>query len=194
MNIEFEATFPNIKKDEARASFERAGAKLNRPEFLQKRVNFFVPDEVVKNSWLRVRDEGDKITMSIKKNDGPTMAQQQEICLEVSDFYKAVNFLKTLGFKQKSYQETKRELWLLDEAEITIDEWPYLEPFIEVEAKSEEDVKKVCSKLGLDYSKALFCPITVLYSMKYGIPEKIINNQIPKITFDGENPFISENS
>lgn len=190
MQIEFEATFQNIEKDEARKMLKKAGAKLARPEFLQRRVNFDVPADVVKNSWMRVRDEGDKITMSIKKNDGPTIREQQEICLEVSDFDEAIKFLKTLGFREKSYQETKRELWMLGDVEVTIDEWPFLEPFVEVEAKSEEAVKNTCQKIGLDYKKALFCPITVLYSMKYSIPCRQIDCDIPKITFDIDNPFI----
>lgn len=189
MQIEFEATFPNIKKDDARKMLKKAGAKLERPEFLQKRINFFVPDDVIKNSWLRVRDEGDKITMSLKKYDGSSIEKQQEICLVVNNFDNAIKFLTAIGFKEKSYQETKRELWILDGAEITIDEWPYLEPFIEVEGKSEKEVKKTCQELGLNYNEALFCPITILYSMKYNIPANIIDSKIPKITFNIKNPF-----
>ncbi|MFH0854418.1 MAG: CYTH domain-containing protein [bacterium] len=190
MQIEFEATFPDISKNNAREMLKNADAKLIRPEYFQRRINFYVPDNIVPNSWLRVRDEGDKITMSLKRNDGPSIENQQEICMEVDNFATAVNFLESLGFKQKSYQETKRELWKLDKAEITIDEWPFLEPFMEVEADSEREIKEVCEKLGLDFSKALFCPITVLYSMKYNIPEEYINNEIPKIIFEEKNPFI----
>ncbi|MFH0856320.1 MAG: CYTH domain-containing protein, partial [bacterium] len=153
-----------------------------------KRITFHVPDSIIKNSWLRVRDEGDKITMSLKKFDGPSIEKQQEICLVIDNFDKGIGFLTAIGFKQKSYQETKRELWVLDGVEITIDEWPYLEPFVEVEAETEEGVKDTCKKIGLNYNNALFCPITILYSMKYNISADIIN-KIPKITFLDPNPF-----
>jgi len=43
--------------------------------------------------------------------------------------------------------------------------------------------------LDFNYEKALFCSIDVLYSKKYGIPEEIINNKIPKIVYKMKNPF-----
>ena len=75
--------------------------------------------------------------------------------------------------------------------EIMIDEWPFLEPLVEVEGKSEEEVKKVSKKIGFDYSKALFCPAGKLYQMKYNIPDDKINTA-PKIVFDMQNPFIQQ--
>ncbi len=101
MNIEFEATFPNINKDDARKMLKSAGAKLIKPEHLQKRINFHVPGSVIKNSWLRVRDEGDKITMSLKKFDGPSIEKQQEICLEIDNFNNGIEFLASLGIAPK---------------------------------------------------------------------------------------------
>jgi len=32
-----------------------------------------------------------------------------------------------------SYQETRREKWMLDDAEVTIDTWPWIPTFIEIE-------------------------------------------------------------
>jgi adenylate cyclase class 2 len=190
MEIEYEATFTNIDKDEMRAKLKKAGAKLVRPEFLQKRTVFELPKgHKIKGGWLRVRDEGDKITMSLKVVDGTKIYNQKEINLEINDFEKANQFLSTLGCKKKAYQESKRELWKLDGVEITIDEWPFLEPFLEIEGKSEKEVKLACKKIGLDYSKAKFCSTDVLYKEKYGLPLDVINNQTPKIVFGKRNPF-----
>ena len=191
MKIEYEATFPNINKDEIRKRLKEAGAVLTQPEFLQKRATFNLPKgHEIKGDWLRVRDEGDKITMTLKVVDGDQIHNQKEITLKIENFEEAVKLLETIGCQKKSYQETKRELWMLDEVEIDIDEWPYLEPYVEIEGKSEEAVKNVSKKLGFDYSKALFCCVTTLYNLKYGIYEEVINNQIPEITFEGKNPFI----
>ncbi|MDO8593184.1 MAG: CYTH domain-containing protein [bacterium] len=192
MNIEYEATFPDIDKSKSREMLKKAGATLVRREYLQKRFTLSLPDKKMnKVGWLRVRDEGNKITMSMKKLLGDKIHDQKEICLEVNNFDQAVKLLTSVGCEIKSYQETKRELWKLDGVEITIDSWPFLEPLIEVEGHSEKDVRLACEKVGLDYGQALFCAVGTLYEMKYGIPLKIINNQIPKIVFNMENPFLN---
>jgi len=190
MNIEYEATFINIDKNEIREKLKKAGAKLLRPEFLQKRIPFDLPKEKrEKNKFVRVRDEGNKITLSYKSFEGEKIEDQKEICVEVSNFEDTVELLKLIGCEPKSYQETRRELWELDGVEIMIDEWPFLEPLIEIEGKSKEEVKKVSEKLGFDYSKAMFCAAGKIVGMKYNIPEEKVN-KMPKIVFDMENPFI----
>ena len=189
MEIEYEATFENINKDEIREKLKKVGAILVKPEFLQKRIPFYLPGKnVTGKSFARVRDEGDKVTMSFKSFDGDKIENQKELCIEVSDFEKAVEFLELLGCKRKSYQESKREIWKLDNVEIMLDEWPFLEPFVEVEGKSEEEVKKVSEKIGFDYSKALFSNTAMLYQKKYNIPNDKINVEL-LVVFDMENPF-----
>jgi len=191
MKIEYEATFTNIDKRDIREKLRKIGGKLIRPESLQKRIVFNLPKEYkIRGGWIRVRDEGDKITMSLKVVDGAGIESQKEICLEIDNLEKAEEFLTILGCQKKAYQENKRELWKIDGIEITIDEWPFLEPFIEIEGKSEESVKDMAEKLGFDYKDALFCSIDTLYSRKYNLSEDIINNQIPKIVFGMENPFV----
>ncbi|MBL7051640.1 MAG: CYTH domain-containing protein [Nanoarchaeota archaeon] len=190
MEIEYEATFPDINKDDIRESLKKAGAKLLKKEFLMKRSVFTLPkSNEIDCAWLRVRDESDKITMSLKIIDGDKIHNQKEVCLNVNHFSDAELFLKTIGCRKKAYQETKRELWILDGVEVCIDEWPFLEPFVEVEGKSEELVKNVSEKLGFDYSKALFCSVATLYNKKYNLAEDIISNSTPVITFE-KNPFL----
>jgi len=188
--IEYEAKFININKDSIRDRLKKIGAKLVKPEFLQKRIAFDLPEGYKTNvSWARVRDEGDKITMSFKSVDGDKIHNQKEICLKVDNFKEAENFLTAIGCKAKSYQENKREIWNFDGTEVTIDGWPFLDPFIEIEGESEEKVKSVSEKLGFDYSKAIFGATDVVVNIKYGIPLDVIN-KIPKIVFDMENPFL----
>jgi adenylate cyclase class 2 len=190
MDIEYEAKFADIDKDDVRKRLNNAGAKLIRPEFLQKRVVFHAPKEkCIDGRWVRVRDEGDKTTMSIKISGDGKIEEQKEICLTVDNYEKARSFLIHLGCKEKAYHETKRELWMLDNVEITIDEWPFLEPFVEVEGQSKEEVKGACEKLGFDYKKAIFGAVDQLYEAKYGVSKDVINNQTPEITFSGKNPF-----
>jgi adenylate cyclase class 2 len=165
MKIEYEATFANINKDEIRERLRKAGAVLERPEYLQKRIPFYLPKEKrSRYSWLRVRDEGGDITLSLKTVDGDKIEDQKELFLHIDDFDTAVELLKAIGCEPKSYQETKRELWKIDGTEITIDEWPFLEPFVEIEGSSEEEVKRIAEKLGFDWQDALFCAVGKLYT------------------------------
>lgn len=192
--IEYEATFTNIDPRDIRRRLKKAGAKLIYPFYLQKRYAFYLPgNKGGPHSWVRVRQEKGKITMSLKvfktakKIDG-----QREICLEVNDFLLAKQFLKYLGCQLKAYQENKRELWKLGQVEITIDHWPFLKPLVEIEGKSEQAVKSVAKKLGFDYSQAQFCGITRIYSQAYKLPWDTINNRIPKIVFNMRNPFLKK--
>jgi adenylate cyclase class 2 len=191
MEIEYEATFTNIDKEQLRKKLESLKAVIIKKEFLQKRATFNLPKgHEIKGGWIRLRDEDDKITLTLKIVDGENIENQKETCLEVNDFEQAENFLKKIGCEKKAFQESKREIWKIENVEIMIDEWPFLEPFVEIEGSSEKEVREVSEKLGFGFSKALFCSITTLYSQKYNIPEEIINNKIPRICFNEENPFL----
>lgn len=193
MKTEYEATFININKDEVRKGLESAGAKLIKKEFLQKRCTFELPSgHEIKNGWLRVRDEQDKITMSLKvvKENG-TIDQQQEIELIINNFQDACDMLEKIGCEKRAYQESKRELWELDKVQITLDEWPFLEPFLEIEGESEDEVKSISEKLGFDYKQAFFGSVTGLYTAKYNLTEDRVNNHTPLILFVmDKNPFL----
>ncbi|HEX3095685.1 MAG TPA: CYTH domain-containing protein [Patescibacteria group bacterium] len=192
MKVEFEATFENINKDEIREKLKAVGAELVRPEFLQRRKNFNLPKgNDIQGGWLRVRDEGDKITMSLKVVDGVGIESQKETEIIVNDFDEASSLLESIGCVNKSFQESKRELWKLDNVHIMIDEWPFLEPYIEVEGSNESEVKAVSEKLGFDYSTALFDAADAQYAKKYNISTKAINERTPEILFNMQNPFIN---
>lgn len=190
MNVEYEATFLNIDKDEIRQKLKDVGAILVRSEYLQKRINFYLPGEKdLSDKFVRVRDEGDQIILSLKIFDGDKIENQKEICIKIDDFDQTVEFLKLIGCKPKAYQETKRELWKIDNVEITIDEWPFLEPYIEVEGMGEDEVKKVSEKIGFNYDDALFCNVTKIYEMKYGISSDKFH-LVKELVFDMQNPFL----
>jgi adenylate cyclase class 2 len=91
MNIEYEAKFLNINKDKIRAKLKEIGANLVQAEILQKRMVFELPKgHEIKGGWLRVRDEGDKITMSLKVVAGEKIEDQKEVCLKVNDLSRLV--------------------------------------------------------------------------------------------------------
>lgn len=193
METEWEATFWPIIKDEVRAKLKSIGAVLVYPERLMRRINLYPPDEEYGNrAFVRVRDEGEKITMSLKDMSGTTIDEQKEIELTVDSFDTAQAFLRQLGCKDKNYQETKRELWKLDDVEITIDEWPFLEPLVEIEGASEAEVRKVSEQLGYVWTEARFCSADKLYAERYSVESRFVNRDIPRLLFDMESPFQTE--
>lgn len=191
-NIEYEATFTNINVKETQEKIQKLGGKLLKPKFTQKRTVFNFPKgNELEGAFLRVRDEGDKITMTMKQMlKGEGIERQKEIELIVDSYDNAVAFLKSVGAQDKAVQETKRELWELDGVEIMLDWWPFLEPVIEIEGASELAVRQVAEKLGFDWSEAIFDTITHVYCKEYNITVDRVNNQTPKIVFDMENPFL----
>lgn len=191
IQVEYEATFLDVNKEKIKAKLKEVGATLVYSEFLQKRAVFNLPTgHDIKGGWLRVRNEKDKTTMSLKIIDGDKITDQKEVALKIDDFEKGILFLESIGCIKKAFQESKRELWVLNDVEITIDEWPFIEPYVEVEGKSGEEVKEVSKKLGFDYSKAFFGSADGIISKKYGISENLINDHTPLIVFGKENPFL----
>jgi adenylate cyclase, class 2 len=189
METEYEAKFLNVDKDEVRARLKAAGATLERPEFPQRRWVFDLPaGRNSKHSFVRVRDEGGIMTLTLKKFAGTDVDHPQESETVVADFDAAVEIVTEIGCVKRSYQENNRELWTLGDVKITIDSWPFYEPFVEVEATSEEAVREASIKVGFDWSKALFCGVSKLFKMKYGDAWNI--REMPKLTFDMPNPFV----
>ena len=143
MQTEIEAKFTDINVELLRGKLEELGAKLVHPERIMRRRNYDFLDGKLESTsaWVRVRDEGNKITMSYKQNKDDSLHGTVEVNISVDDFDATHDFLEALGVIQKSYQETKRECWLMDEVEITIDTWPWIPSFVELEGPSEEAVK-----------------------------------------------------
>lgn len=185
MKTEIEAKFLNIDVDKIRIKFKEIGAILQYEERLMKRKVFDYPDERLRKegAWVRVRDEGDGlITLSYKKLIDRTLQGTKEITLDVSNFDTMCDFLQACGFDSKSYQETKREKWVLENTEITIDTWPWIPTFVEVESETEEEVKRVSSLLNLDWLKALHGSVETAYQDVYDVTDDEIDGW-EEITF-----------
>lgn len=174
MNYEIEAKFLNIDIEEIRTKLTQAGGSCLKPTRLMRRAMFDYPDgrfqKSVKNKEqfserLRVRDEGDKVTITYKKSNRTNYAHELETT--VGDYEAMIELLLALGFKVFSYQESRRETWQLGQAEVVIDEWPWLPSYIEIEAKSEELVKDAAARLGLDWADAKFGSVDTAYREKY---------------------------
>ncbi|MDO4612312.1 MAG: class IV adenylate cyclase [Candidatus Saccharibacteria bacterium] len=179
MQPEIEAAFLDINKDALRKKIKEQGGKLILEETLMRRVVF---DTGKPNSFARVRDEGDKITMTYKNVGDLTLSGTKEICFNVDNYDKAIAFIEALGLKGKANQETLRENWELNDVEISIDTWPWLPTFVELEGPTEEAVKNVAEKLDLDMKDAHYGSVDETYKQYYDIENDDINS-CPEIKF-----------
>ena len=191
MNTEFEAKFYPVDKEEYRKKLEAEGAKLTVPERLMRRV---IADRRANPGlncdYIRVRDEGNIIRLSAKihANAEGKVGDQKEDDVEVSDFNTTVRILEDAGLKFNRMQETKREEWELDGATITIDTWPGLEPFTEIETVSSQKVKAIAEKLGFRWEEKILTAAAEIFCKVYGLTIDEVLEKISEITFEN-NPF-----
>lgn len=183
MKNEVEATFLSVNKDSIQTKLNEAGFILKTPEYMMRRKTFdFSHVAPGRKKWGRVRQESDKVTMTVKEIRGTSINDTYEVELVVNDFDMACSFFEACDIHAKAFQENRREVWVHNEVEITIDTWPGLEPFVEIEGKSEDVVRKVSEELGFDFTHAVFGSIDLVYEKELGIPAEIIV-RLPEITF-----------
>lgn len=183
MKNEIEAKFLSVDKDSMREKLKHAGFELKTPEYLMRRKTFdFSRIAPGRNKWGRVRQESDKVTITVKEIRGTNINDTYEVELVVNDFDKACSFFEACDIYEKSFQENKREVWVRGETEVTIDTWPGLKPFVEIEGKSKDVVRKVSEELGFDFDQAVFGSIDLVYEKELGIPAETII-RLPEITF-----------
>ena len=167
MKTEIEAKFLRIDPDDIRECLKKAGATCEQPMKDMRRVIFRSDEMDGKHAYLRVRDEGYRVAMTYKQFDEMSLTGAKEIEFTVGDYEAAVALLKVVGLEARSVQETRREIWHLDDAEVVIDEWLWIEPFIEIEAPTEAGVQKAAERMGLDWSEAAFGDIMTAYRAEY---------------------------
>ena len=192
MHTEYEAMFTGISPDDIRMKMEALGWVCVKPEFTQRRTTFYLPKwSELTQAYLRVRDESDRITLSLKMMwDGEGIDSQKEVELVVNSYADAVLLHESLGAVQKAQQETRREIWEYNGVQVMIDWWPFLDPVVEIEGIDESSVCRVSQELWFDWSDAIFDSIDVVYSEVYGVSRDRVNNETPKIVFDMNNPFL----
>lgn len=149
-----------------------------------------------KNAFVRIRDEGYRTTITYKQFDDDSVDGAKEFEVAVSDFETAVNLFAAAGLVHDSFQESYRENWQLGEVEVMLDEWPWLNPYLEIEATTEELVKEAAAKLGYEWSRAVFGGVANVYREQYphigAEGNKEINQNWALIRFADPRPALLE--
>lgn len=194
MNTEIEAKFANVDHTQMRSKLTQIGAHCTQPERLMRRVVYHNDAMSKRGAFLRIRDEGHRVTMTYKQFDEDSLAGAKEYEIQVSDFETAVSLVDATGLIHDTYQESRRETWKLGDVEIALDEWPWINAYMEIEGPSEDKVRGVVRQLGLQWEKAIFGGVANIYLSQYphigktGIDE--INHNWPIIKFDMSPPTL----
>lgn len=171
MKTEIEVKFLDVDIDDVRARLKKAGAELEQPMRDMRRALIEEDHHAAGNMFIRIRDEGDKVTLTLKKKTKSlkesTIDSTYEIETTVGDFDTTVELFKVAGWHYTTYQESKRETWKFGDVEVVIDEWPWINPYIEIEGDSEEAVRAAAGELGYDWKAAVFGSVDVIYNQEY---------------------------
>jgi adenylate cyclase class 2 len=129
-----------------------------------------------KAAWVRLRDEGDKVTLAFKQRLGVTSETGDDTgMLEheivVSDFDTTAAILQDVGLIVKFSMEQKRSRWVLGDVTFDIDTRPLLQPYLEIESDSDAKVDAAAEQLGLAVSNKKTLSATQVYALS-GIRDK----------------------
>ncbi len=192
MKTEIEVKFLNVDFDDIRAKLISLGAVCEQPMRLMKRALSENSDmrKGGRDAFVRLRDQGDKVTLTFKEFKAQSLTGAQEHEVEVSDFDTMLAILKEMGLPPKTFQESKRETWMLNDVEVVLDEWPWLNTYIEIEGPSEELVKETAGSMGFKWEDAVFGSVDAAYKLQYphmigrgviDIPEVRFGDPVPDI-------------
>ena len=178
MQAEIEAKFLGVDHQAIRKKLQDLGATCQAPMRLMRRKNFDYPDGRLQaiGGWVRVRDEGGIVTLAYKQLDNRGVDGTKEVSVTVSSFGQTCAFLESIGLIQKSYQETKRESWTLEGAEIELDEWPWVRPYLEIEAEDEAQLFAIAERLGFRREDALHGSVEIVYQHEYDVTEADVDS------------------
>ena len=142
----------------------RAVGATHVGEVTETNVFFDTPDRALLGSdcGLRLRRNRDchthkeKLVVTYKgpRAEGPVKRREElEFAVDHPDALEQV--LERLGYVPQLSFEKRRETWRLDKCTVELDSLPEIGSFIEIEAPSEAEVKRVREKLGLNDTPAV---------------------------------------
>jgi adenylate cyclase class 2 len=143
------------------------------------KTKYFDKDSEIRDrgDLLRVREfEGSHTEATYKTNkrkeDGFKIYDEYE--LASPEFNEACKFFESLGFETSCYFEKRRTVFSLKQAEIVIDEYPKISPFLEIEAPDQKIINDLIEKLDLRENEKSSHTINRLLKEKY--PDIQLNN------------------
>ena len=208
--IEFEINYFFVSPEKMRATLEELKAEQVHPAVLQTRLIYTIPEAIQPKlkdtltpyleeqkvddifrllpygNYLRLRNEvNDSWALSIKVHASKyglmTDQKEAESWISKEKIQEIRTVLGNSDFTLKNYQENYREKWKLsEECTLTIDWWPHLKPYVEIEGTSEATVLSWAEKLDLvaleekGEVQSTFASVSEMYAYTYGIDPSIM--------------------
>jgi adenylate cyclase class 2 len=188
MSKEIEKRFFNFDRLEIERILKNLGA-VKKGIFLFKIIQYKSNPPI---KTLRLRDEGHRITFTIKEKTNDFDLENEVI---VNNFKEMRTMLNKLGHKEKYYMEKIREIYDIGDAELIFDHYPGLPGYIEIEAPTEKKLNELIEKFGLNQNEK-YGNFSIMYKELYqtGIDDLGYLN----ITFENINetvkPLVSKNA
>jgi adenylate cyclase class 2 len=146
MSKEIEKRFFNFDRLNIEKILKELGA-VKKGMYLFKVVQFKGTFPII---TLRLRDEGYRITFTIKEKTDDYDLENEVI---VNNFNEMRTMMNKLGIKEKYSNEKIREIYNIDDAELIFDHWPGLPGYIEIEAPTEDKLIELANKFELDMNE-----------------------------------------
>ena len=199
MAEEIEVKFLDINHNDIRSKLKKLGAVQTHKRTLHKRKVYDYADGSLekKGGWVRLRDEGDKITLTYKQNDtdqNGRVIKTHENEVIVSSYSEADALLQSIGLMEKSDQENYREVWRVSIdgsiVDVMLDEWPFVKPFVELELVegSRNALKELAVQLGLRFEDALEGSVIPVYMSEYNVTAQDIRDYRGPMLFNQPRP------
>lgn len=169
MPREYEYCYLNFDKNEIISKIKKLNGS-KKGIFLFKVMVFHHPNNK-KDCFVRIRDEGDKITLTYKTNMNDKFVNEYEI--QIDNFKTGIQILEQMGCKKNYYYEKIREIWTIGDSEVVFDMNPGKPERMEVESVNKQKLDDLTIKLGLKPSEG-----TNFNDMK--VYEDLFGFQVPK--------------
>ena len=147
MPQEYEYAFFDFKKNDIISKIKEMNGK-HKGTYLFK-VQMFIHPLETPGTYIRVRDEGFRTTITYKFKDSKSKFEDEEE-VEINDFDSGVNILLGIGCKKKYYMEKIREIWQVKNTEVVFDTDPGVDDRLEVESKTKTELNKMVKYFGLN--------------------------------------------
>lgn len=148
---EYETKILDINVAEIEEKLHKLWAAVIEPETLMKRRVFDVKaHQGNTGKRFRLRQKGDKTTLTYKERSSLEVGSTLELETKVSDFEAMAQILQKLTRETMVYQENKRKVYSRNDVEFCIDTRPKIPTYLEIEAPSKEQVEEALKALGLE--------------------------------------------
>jgi len=157
MGVEIEKKYrlTNEQRDSLTVRLRELGARLNSEDF-ETNTLYAGNNLDTSRAVLRLRRVEGKSVLTYKEKgvaEKSDVSSRREDETEVADADALHAILEALGFKPSLIYEKRRATWMVDDAEVTIDELPF-GWYVEIEAESETNVREIEKQLDLHHATA----------------------------------------